>query len=153
MPLSLSLFKSRYPRYIIKLLLLIYTLGKIAFTENINCTVWTSLTFNFVDQLLTNNTSMKSVVTLLLLLTTCVYSGENKRFKGKGDKNKPSSFSPTDDDLCDCYAIDLMEPPSNNMNETCYNYKIEKISNEHYCKPIEYMLLSTGDLTNGIKRE
>ena len=93
-----------------------------------------------------------SVVSLLLL--TCVLGGDNYRTKGyqnkhdkyKGYDSRTPSPTPSDEELCGCYNFQLVEPVMNYVNETCYNYKIEKISDNNNCKPIEYMLLGTGDL-------
>ena len=57
------------------------------------------------------------------------------------------SPTPSNDELCGCYNIDLIcEPFSNNDNEICYYYKIEKISDADYCDGVNYLSLGTGDI-------
>eukprot|EP00486_Rosalina_sp_Unknown_P009108 CAMPEP_0201579966 /NCGR_PEP_ID=MMETSP0190_2-20130828/29567_1 /ASSEMBLY_ACC=CAM_ASM_000263 /TAXON_ID=37353 /ORGANISM="Rosalina sp." /LENGTH=201 /DNA_ID=CAMNT_0048015159 /DNA_START=157 /DNA_END=759 /DNA_ORIENTATION=- len=52
-----------------------------------------------------------------------------------------------DEELCGCYNIDLVcSPTTNTDGEICYYYLIEKVSDDDYCKPIEYISLGTGDL-------
>ena len=60
-----------------------------------------------------------------------------------------SSTSSPDDtyDFCGCYKFDLVYPPIiDSDDEICYYYSIKKISDDNYCKSIEYISLGTGNL-------
>eukprot|EP00486_Rosalina_sp_Unknown_P002013 CAMPEP_0201566068 /NCGR_PEP_ID=MMETSP0190_2-20130828/5602_1 /ASSEMBLY_ACC=CAM_ASM_000263 /TAXON_ID=37353 /ORGANISM="Rosalina sp." /LENGTH=341 /DNA_ID=CAMNT_0047984299 /DNA_START=74 /DNA_END=1096 /DNA_ORIENTATION=+ len=105
---------------------------------------------------------MKLLITSLLLTSSTVFGAPppkpppppkspSKPSPGSGSYPSGSGSSltlPTNDELCGCYNIDLIcDPFTNNKDEICYYYKVEKISDNNYCKPIEYLSLGTGNLT------
>ena len=60
--------------------------------------------------------------------------------------NAPSTtdYIPTNDELCDCYDIDLVCSPITSIDgEICYYYLITKTSDEDYCEPITSFTLGT----------
>eukprot|EP00486_Rosalina_sp_Unknown_P003522 CAMPEP_0201571890 /NCGR_PEP_ID=MMETSP0190_2-20130828/14876_1 /ASSEMBLY_ACC=CAM_ASM_000263 /TAXON_ID=37353 /ORGANISM="Rosalina sp." /LENGTH=287 /DNA_ID=CAMNT_0047997041 /DNA_START=50 /DNA_END=910 /DNA_ORIENTATION=+ len=111
---------------------------------------------------------MRAITCMLLLLSLITIesgkSGSKSRAKssksGSDSKSKSKSYSksspstdtnttPTNDELCGCFDIDLMCEPIQLNDEICYYYQINRISDNDYClDTINSLALSSGDNLN-----
>lgn len=85
----------------------------------------------------------------LLLFVSIVFGGDDKKNHKSTEQTKPTPTSNeilNDEDLCDCYQVDAVSGPLNIGHETCYFYILDRISDDAYCDPMEYLSLLADNL-------